>query len=128
LFLSLQRFYKVNKVSYFIIKSKILSVSDVCLSLCQNTLPDLKEELPTPPEMTIELFKHQKQALAWMVKREESEAPPSGGIIADHMGLGKTMYEKYSNTTVSNYSQQFTLLSKIIILCFVIDHFAHCFV
>jgi hypothetical protein len=77
--------------------------------------------------MSIELFKHQKQALAWMVKREESQVPPSGGIIADHMGLGKTMYEKYT-TTVSNPPQQFTLLSKSLFFCFAIDHFVHCFV
>jgi SNF2 family DNA or RNA helicase len=51
---------------------------------------NLNEEVPTPPEMTVELFKHQRQGLAWMIKRETSGIP-RGGIVADHMGLGKTI-------------------------------------
>jgi SNF2 family DNA or RNA helicase len=73
-------------------------------------IEDLNEELPTPSEMTVELFKHQRQGLAWMVKRENSV--PSGGIIADHMGLGKTMYFLHSHSL---------LFSKIESLVFSFD-------
>ncbi len=34
---------------------------------------------------------HQLQAAAWMVGREVSDAKPHGGILADQMGLGKTI-------------------------------------
>jgi hypothetical protein len=40
-----------------------------------------------------ELMQHQKQALAWMLNREEGVGithGPCGGILADDMGLGKT--------------------------------------
>eukprot|EP01083_Nonionella_stella_P277830 944656_1 len=49
---------------------------------------DLKE-LETPRGMTIQLYKHQKLGLDWMVKKELSDQ--RGGILADEMGLGKTI-------------------------------------
>ena len=55
-----------------------------------QTPKELKEELDTPKHLKVPLFKYQKQALAWMTKRENGD--PAGGIIADQMGLGKTMY------------------------------------
>jgi DNA repair protein RAD5 len=50
---------------------------------------ELKDELDTPKDLKVPLFRYQKQALAWMTKRESSE--PAGGIVADQMGLGKTI-------------------------------------
>lgn len=46
------------------------------------------EEL-TPPEMTINLMKHQRQGLHWLLTVEKSNR--KGGLLADDMGLGKTV-------------------------------------
>lgn len=37
------------------------------------------------------LYNHQLTAAAWMVKRECARAGPLGGLIADEMGMGKTL-------------------------------------
>lgn len=55
---------------------------------------EAKAEKETPPEMRVMLLKHQRQALAWMVEREEPDKPPGhprGGILADDQGFGKTL-------------------------------------
>lgn len=55
---------------------------------------EAKAEKETPPEMRVMLLKHQRQALAWMVEREEPNKPPGhprGGILADDQGFGKTL-------------------------------------
>jgi len=47
-----------------------------------------------PPDgtMSVNLMPHQRQALAWMYKREaRTTKPPFGGILADDQGLGKTV-------------------------------------
>lgn len=41
--------------------------------------------------LLVPLMRHQKLALAWMVKRETSGNQPIGGILADDQGLGKTV-------------------------------------
>ena len=41
--------------------------------------------------LLIPLMRHQRLALAWMVKRETSGKEPIGGILADDQGLGKTV-------------------------------------
>ncbi len=43
----------------------------------------------TPPQMMTTLLEHQKVALTWMRRMEESSN--GGGILADGMGLGKTI-------------------------------------
>eukprot|EP00178_Gracilaria_changii_P001837 TRINITY_DN125_c0_g2_i1.p1 TRINITY_DN125_c0_g2~~TRINITY_DN125_c0_g2_i1.p1 ORF type:complete len:908 (-),score=186.98 TRINITY_DN125_c0_g2_i1:2791-5514(-) len=51
-------------------------------------------EVATPPQMTVTLLKHQRQALAWMLERERDDKPPGnprGGILADDQGFGKTL-------------------------------------
>jgi SNF2 family DNA or RNA helicase len=40
--------------------------------------------------LNIPLLKHQRLALAWMCRREQSRRV-SGGILADDQGLGKTV-------------------------------------
>lgn len=45
---------------------------------------------PQPPNMTTVLMAHQQQALHWMSKQEEKDAI-KGGILADDMGVGKTV-------------------------------------
>lgn len=62
-------------------------------SLLENIRPD--EELPpenregTPEAMTYPLMEHQKLGLAWLKSMEEGSN--KGGILADAMGLGKTI-------------------------------------
>lgn len=55
---------------------------------------EAKAEKDAPSEMRVTLLKHQRQALAWMVEREQPGKPPGhprGGILADDQGFGKTL-------------------------------------
>lgn len=49
----------------------------------------IEGEAMTPEEMTVNLLKHQKLGLQWLLNVEESSK--KGGILADDMGLGKTV-------------------------------------
>lgn len=42
-----------------------------------------------PPEMLMAMLPFQKEFLAWAVSQEQSEI--KGGILADEMGMGKTI-------------------------------------
>jgi SNF2 family DNA or RNA helicase len=50
---------------------------------------DLVELADTPPDLKVDLYEYQRQGLAWLLKKEK--AFPLGGILADQMGLGKTV-------------------------------------
>ena len=54
-----------------------------------------EEEAPHGIRSKYELYGHQKEALAWLIWRETQE--PSGGILADDMGLGKKYLSKRGN-------------------------------
>ncbi|KAL8709909.1 MAG: hypothetical protein Q9220_005359 [cf. Caloplaca sp. 1 TL-2023] len=41
--------------------------------------------------MNTPLYSHQIQGAAWMKVREQGESEPRGGLLADHMGIGKTL-------------------------------------
>ncbi|KAI5955214.1 hypothetical protein KGF54_001775 [Candida jiufengensis] len=45
----------------------------------------------TPAEMSINLLKHQRIGLTWLLKREDPKSKSKGGVLADDMGLGKTI-------------------------------------
>lgn len=56
-----------------------------------KTLEDSKEgESNTPEELTVNLLKHQRLGLHWLELNEIDEKK-KGGILADAMGLGKTV-------------------------------------
>lgn len=54
-----------------------------------SSQPGEWDESPQPVRVQTPLMPHQLQALRWMLWREEQEFP--GGILADAMGLGKTL-------------------------------------
>ncbi|AET38597.1 translocase ULS1 Ecym_3087 [Eremothecium cymbalariae DBVPG len=64
------------------------SLNELLESLKQTEVSVEGEEL-TPPEMTVNLLKHQRQGLHWLLKTERSKV--KGGLLADDMGLGKTI-------------------------------------
>ena len=47
------------------------------------------EQMEPPPELLMELLPFQKEFLAWALAHERSEI--RGGILADEMGMGKTI-------------------------------------
>ncbi|XP_034697359.1 ATP-dependent helicase rhp16-like [Vitis riparia] len=50
---------------------------------------DIAETAEAPPEMLVPLLRYQKEWLGWALTQEES--PCRGGILADEMGMGKTI-------------------------------------
>lgn len=50
----------------------------------------LVESYPQPPEIKMPLLPFQLESLAWMIKQERNEKY-RGGILADEMGMGKTI-------------------------------------
>eukprot|EP00466_Bigelowiella_natans_P020767 jgi/Bigna1/89563/estExt_fgenesh1_pg.C_510124 len=54
-----------------------------------QSAPNASTEVPDPEGIMVSLLPHQRQALAWMLWRENQT--PTGGVLADEMGLGKTM-------------------------------------
>lgn len=59
------------------------------LSSLKETESSIEGEELTPDEMTVNLLKHQRMGLKWLVNVENSSK--KGGILADDMGLGKTV-------------------------------------
>ncbi|KAG5502808.1 hypothetical protein JKF63_04576 [Porcisia hertigi] len=51
---------------------------------------DKMEEMTPPPTLLRHLLPYQKEGVGWMV-RQEAESPVKGGILADEMGMGKTI-------------------------------------
>ncbi|SCU83805.1 LAME_0C06744g1_1 [Lachancea meyersii CBS 8951] len=55
----------------------------------KTTEAEIEGEELTPPELTVNLMKHQRQGLYWLLQVERSSK--KGGLLADDMGLGKTV-------------------------------------
>ncbi|SCU81422.1 LAFA_0C04808g1_1 [Lachancea sp. 'fantastica'] len=55
----------------------------------KTTEAEIEGEELTPPELTVNLMKHQRQGLHWLLQVEKSSK--KGGLLADDMGLGKTV-------------------------------------
>lgn len=80
--------------------------------LRNNLISEEDENTLTPEGLAVDLYTHQKSALAWMMRMEKSKK--KGGILADDMGLGKTIttlalvlahpapLDSHSNRDVSN--------------------------
>ena len=45
----------------------------------------------TPPELLLTLLPFQRESLGWFLLKETSESGSKGGILADEMGMGKTI-------------------------------------
>ena len=63
----------------------------------RDIFPSLEEQGPKkviladqPPDLAVTLLNFQREGLSWMV-RQEDESPYNGGILADEMGMGKTI-------------------------------------
>ncbi|CAM8877181.1 unnamed protein product [Rhodiola kirilowii] len=54
-----------------------------------NLNEKINETAEAPSDLTMPLLRYQKEWLAWALKKEASEA--RGGILADEMGMGKTI-------------------------------------
>ena len=59
------------------------------LSSIKQSEEEVEGETLTPQEMTVNLLRHQKMGLHWLLGVEKSKK--MGGILADDMGLGKTI-------------------------------------
>lgn len=50
------------------------------------------EQMEAPSELLMTLLPYQKEFLAWAIKQERGDI--KGGILADEMGMGKTIQAK----------------------------------
>lgn len=64
-------------------------IGDLYTSIQVNA--DLDAEADQPALLKVSLLKYQRQGLAWMADKEDDRRAAKGGILADAMGLGKTI-------------------------------------
>ena len=65
-------------------------------------LSQVYEQMEPPAEMLMSLLPFQKEFLAWAVSQERGEV--RGGILADEMGMGKTIQARSSSVVSSDRS------------------------
>ncbi len=69
---------------------------------CDSELDDAETEMraarngtaasmPGPEELVTQLLPFQQEGLAWMCAQEGPDSPVAGGVLADEMGMGKTI-------------------------------------
>lgn len=75
--------------------SPVSSPSDSLPDTLQDALEDATQPVSeaSPPEglLAVQLMKHQRIALSWMLQKETCTGACAGGILADDQGLGKTL-------------------------------------
>ena len=64
-----------------------------CVVLTLLVSVQVYEQMEPPAEMLMSLLPFQKEFLAWAISQERSEI--RGGILADEMGMGKTIQVPY---------------------------------
>lgn len=85
----------LDHLAYSQIISNVYANNDLTdlQNLLNNIKPDEEESgeglEATPPELSVNLLKHQRMGLSWLLRMERSKS--RGGILADDMGLGKTI-------------------------------------
>jgi hypothetical protein len=73
-------------------------IGDLYTSIQVNA--ELEAEAEQPPLLKLSLLKYQRQGLAWMVDKEDDGRATKGGILADAMGLGKTVRSAHHHNTI----------------------------
>ena len=61
---------------------------------CMQNMPFMEQ----PEEILVPLLPYQRQFLAWSVSQEQSSV--RGGILADEMGMGKTLQVRAAAVSV----------------------------
>lgn len=83
---------KDTRSRYDIVREKMLpnhpELSDIWSELAETPVRKV-EQATQPPGMTINLLPFQLEGINWLTKQEKSEW--GGGILADEMGMGKTI-------------------------------------
>lgn len=65
----------------------------LCVGITLLVSVQVYEQMEPPAEMLMSLLPFQKEFLAWAISQERSEI--RGGILADEMGMGKTIQVTY---------------------------------
>ncbi|TIA73996.1 hypothetical protein E3P92_01431 [Wallemia ichthyophaga] len=64
-------------------------LKDVWGDLSRDIVPQKPQTLPSPPGLKLKLLPFQQESLYWM--KEQEKGPWKGGMLADEMGMGKTI-------------------------------------
>ncbi|MGX5609411.1 DEAD/DEAH box helicase [Bacillus cereus] len=86
------------------------------LEVTEETLEDVLSRIPSnieTPYMTINPYDFQKVAVAWAVTPKGKRAQIYGGLLADTMGLGKTI----EALAISGYLKQMGKVKKCLVIC-----------
>lgn len=86
------------------------------LTVAEETLEEVLSRLPPnveTPFMTINPYDFQKVAVAWAATPKGKRAHIYGGLLADTMGLGKTI----EALAITGYLKQLGLIERVLVIC-----------